>query len=81
MIASFVTLRSPSERRETAQSHSIAILLPSTCLRQRLGDVFSPYGDADPVEAAFFAALGAQLDERALLEGVCGERSRLDAGA
>ncbi len=44
-------------------------------------DVFYPYGDADPLEAAWLAAVAAQVDdESALLAGVCGGRTRLAVG-
>jgi cytosine deaminase len=44
-------------------------------------DVFYPYGDADPLEAAWLAGVAAHLDdEAALLAGVCDGRSRLEAG-
>jgi cytosine deaminase len=44
-------------------------------------DVFYPYGDADPLEAAWLAAVAAQLDdEGAILAGVCDGRSRLSVG-
>jgi cytosine/creatinine deaminase len=46
-----------------------------------VGDVFYPYGDADPLEAAFLASIGAHLeDEDALLAGICDGRSRLRVG-
>ena len=46
-----------------------------------VSDVFYPYGDADPLEAAWLAALAAQLDdEGAVLAGVCDGRSRLAVG-
>ncbi len=44
-------------------------------------DVFYPYGDADPLEAAWLAAISAHVDdEDALLAGVCGGRTRLEVG-
>lgn len=44
-------------------------------------DVFYPYGDADPLETAWLAAVAAQLpDERALVAGVCGGRTGLAVG-
>jgi cytosine deaminase len=46
-----------------------------------VGDVFYPYGDADPLEAAWLAALTAHLDdEDVLLAGVCAGRSRIEVG-
>jgi len=46
-----------------------------------VGDVFYPYGDADPLEAAFLAALAAQVDdEAALLAGICGGRTSVEVG-
>jgi cytosine deaminase len=46
-----------------------------------VGDVFYPYGDADPLEAAWLAALGAHVDDHeVLLAGVCGGRSCLEEG-
>lgn len=44
-------------------------------------DIFFPYGDADPLEAAFLAAIGAHVDDPdVLLTGICGGRSRIEAG-
>jgi len=44
-------------------------------------DVFYPYGDADPLESAFLAALTAHVDdEDVLLAGICGGRARIEAG-
>lgn len=46
-----------------------------------VGDVFYPYGDADPLETAWLAALAAQVDdEDALLAGICGGRTRIEQG-
>lgn len=44
-------------------------------------DVFYPYGDADPLEAAWLAALAAHVDdEEALLAGICAGRTRIEEG-
>lgn len=44
-------------------------------------DVFYPYGDADPLEAAWLAALAAHVDdEELLLAGVCAGRTRIEEG-
>jgi cytosine deaminase len=44
-------------------------------------DAFYTYGDADPLEAAWLAAVAAQLDdESTVLAGVCNGRSRLGVG-
>jgi len=44
-------------------------------------DVFYPYGDADPLEAAWLAAVSAHVDDEvALLAGVCDGRTGLDVG-
>lgn len=46
-----------------------------------VADAFFPYGDADPLEAAWVASVGAQLDdEDVLLAGICDGRSRVEAG-
>src|SRR5439155_25887590 len=46
-----------------------------------VGDVFYPYGDADPLESAFLAALTAHIDdEDVLLAGICDGRTRVEAG-
>jgi cytosine/creatinine deaminase len=46
-----------------------------------VGDVFYPYGDADPLESAFLALLGAHVDdEDVLLAGICNGRVRIEAG-
>lgn len=44
-------------------------------------DVFYPYGDADPLEAAWLAALAAHVDdEDVLLAGICDGRTRIEVG-
>jgi cytosine deaminase len=44
-------------------------------------DVFYPYGDADPLEAGWLAAVTAHVDDDdALLAGIAGGRSRLEIG-
>jgi len=46
-----------------------------------VGDVFYPYGDADPLESAFLAALAAQIDDEAvLLAGICNGQTRVAVG-
>jgi cytosine deaminase len=46
-----------------------------------VGDVFYPYGDADPLEAAFLGSIAAHVDdEDALLAGICDGRSRVNVG-
>lgn len=46
-----------------------------------IGDVFYPYGDADPLEAAFLASIAAHIDdEDALLRGICDGRARVEEG-
>ena len=44
-------------------------------------DVFFPYGDADPLEAAFLAALATHVDdEDALLAAIADGRTRVQQG-
>lgn len=44
-------------------------------------DVFYPYGDADPLEAAWLAALAAHVDdEDVLLAGICDGRTGIEVG-
>jgi len=46
-----------------------------------VADVFYPYGDADPLEAAWLAALAAHVDdEDVLLAGICAGRTRIAEG-
>jgi cytosine/creatinine deaminase len=46
-----------------------------------VGDVFYPYGDADPLETAFLASVAAHIDdEDALLAGICDGRARVADG-
>jgi cytosine deaminase len=46
-----------------------------------IGDVFYPYGDADPLEAAWLAALAVHVeDEDVLLGGICAGRARIEEG-
>jgi cytosine deaminase len=44
-------------------------------------DVFYPYGDADPLESAFLASLGAHVEDAdVLLGGITAGRTRIDVG-
>src|SRR5215813_890716 len=44
-------------------------------------DVFYPYGDADPLEAAWLAAISAHVDDvEALVGGIAGGRSGIAVG-
>jgi cytosine/creatinine deaminase len=44
-------------------------------------DVFYPYGNADPLEAAWLAGIAAHVDdEDVLLAGICGGRTRIEVG-
>lgn len=55
--------------------------VPVRFASDNVSDVFYPYGDADPLETAWLAAVAAQLaDESAVLAGVCGGRTRLAVG-
>lgn len=46
-----------------------------------VADVFYPYGDADPLESAFLASIGAHIDDSdALVSGISNGRSTLEAG-
>lgn len=46
-----------------------------------VADVFYPYGDADPLEAAWLTALAAHVDDvDVLLAGVCAGRTRVEPG-
>lgn len=46
-----------------------------------IGDVFYPYGDADPLEAAFLASIAGHVDaDDALLRGICDGRSEVEEG-
>lgn len=55
--------------------------VPVRFASDNVGDVFYPYGDADPLEAAFLAAIGAHVDdEDVLLAGICDGRTRIEEG-
>ena len=55
--------------------------VPVRFASDNVGDVFYPYGDADPLEAAFLAAIGAHVDdEDVLLAGICGGRAGIAEG-
>lgn len=46
-----------------------------------VADAFFPYGDADPLETAWVASVGAQIDdEDVLLAGICDGRTRVEPG-
>ncbi|MCZ7589881.1 MAG: amidohydrolase family protein [Gaiella sp.] len=71
----------PRLRGLTLVSELVAAGVPVRFGSDNVGDVFYPYGDADPLEAAWLAALGAHVDdEDVLLAGICGGRTRVEPG-
>jgi len=71
----------PRLRGLTLVSELVAAGVPVRFGSDNVGDVFYPYGDADPLEAAWLAALGAHVDdEDVLLAGICAGRARIAEG-
>lgn len=71
----------PRRRGITLVRELVEAGIPVRFGSDNVGDVFYPFGDADPLEAAWLAALAAHLDdEDALLAGVCGGRVRITEG-
>ena len=71
----------PRVRGLTLVHELIEAGVPVRFASDNVSDVFYPYGDADPLEAGWLAAVAAQLDdEGAVLAGVCGGRTRLAVG-
>lgn len=73
--------RTPRRRGITLVRELAEAGVPVRFASDNVGDVFYPYGDADPLEAAWLAAVGAHVDdEDVLLAGVCGGRTRIEEG-
>lgn len=71
----------PRRRGLTLVHELLAAGVPVRFGADNVRDPFYPYGDADPLETAWLAALGAQVDDQAvLLRGVCGGRDGLEIG-
>lgn len=71
----------PRVRGLTLVDELLAAGVPVRFGSDNVGDVFYPYGDADPLEAAFLAAIAAHpTGEDALLAGVAGGRTRVEPG-
>jgi cytosine/creatinine deaminase len=71
----------PRRRGLTLVRELIDAGVPVRFASDNVGDVFYPYGDADPLEAAFLASIAAHVDdEDALLAGICDGRSRVMVG-
>lgn len=73
--------RTPRLRGVTLVSELLAAGVPVRFGTDNVRDAFYPYGDGDPLEAAFLAAVGAHVDdEAALLAGICGGRTGVETG-
>jgi cytosine deaminase len=71
----------PRTRGLTLVRELLAAGVPVRFGSDNVADEFYPYGDADPLEAAFLAASAAHLDDQdALLAGICGGRTRIEPG-
>ena len=71
----------PRLRGVTLVRELLAADVPVRFGSDNVGDVFYPYGDADPLESAFLAALAAHVDdEDVLVAGICDGRSRIATG-
>ncbi|HZO48508.1 MAG TPA: amidohydrolase family protein [Gaiellaceae bacterium] len=72
---------SPRVRGVTLVRELLAAAVPVRFGSDNVRDVFYPYGDADPLEAAWLAAVAAHVDDaEALVAGVCEGRRGLAAG-
>jgi len=73
--------RTPRLRGLTLVRELVEAGVPVRFGSDNVGDVFYPYGDADPLEAAWLAALAAHVDdEDVLLAGICAGRTRIEEG-
>jgi cytosine deaminase len=71
----------PRRRGLTLVHELLAAGVPVRFGADNVRDPFYPYGDADPLETAWLAGLGAHVDDQAtLLAGVCGGRSSIEPG-
>jgi cytosine deaminase len=71
----------PGRRGLTLVRELIDAGVPVRFASDNVGDVFYPYGDADPLEAAFLGSIAAHVDdEDALLAGICDGRSGVVVG-
>ena len=71
----------PRVRGITLVRELLAAGVPVRFGSDNVRDVFYRYGDADPLEAGWLAAVAAHLDdEGAVLAGICDGRSRLAVG-
>lgn len=71
----------PRRRGLTLVRELLAAGVPVRFGSDNVGDAFFPFGDADPLEAAFLAALAAHLDDEGqLLAGIAGGASEVRPG-
>ena len=71
----------PRDRGVTLVHELAAAGVPVRFGSDNVQDGFFPYGDADPLESAYVAAVAAHVDDdRLLLAGVCGGRHSLAVG-
>ncbi|HEU4657490.1 MAG TPA: amidohydrolase family protein [Capillimicrobium sp.] len=71
----------PRTRGLTLVHELVAAGVPVRFGSDNVRDPFYPYGDADPLEAAWLAGLAAHVDDHAvLLSGVCGGRATVEPG-
>jgi cytosine deaminase len=71
----------PRRRGITLVREMLEAEVPVRFGSDNVGDVFYPYGDADPLETAFLAGITAHVDdEDELLGGICDGRSEVEEG-
>lgn len=71
----------PRLRGVTLVRDLLAAGVPVRFASDNVCDLFFPFGDADPLEAAYLAAIAAHVeDDDALLAGICAGRARIEAG-
>jgi cytosine/creatinine deaminase len=71
----------PRRRGVTLVHELLAAGVPVRFGSDNVADAFFPWGDADPLEAAFMVGVGAQIDdEDVLLAGICDGRCRIAPG-
>jgi cytosine/creatinine deaminase len=69
------------QRGVTLVRELLAAGVPVRFGSDNVGDVFFPYGDADPLEAAYLAAVAAHVDDDdALLAGIADGRTHVEEG-
>jgi cytosine deaminase len=73
--------RTPRQRGVTIVQELASSGVPVLIGSDNVQDAFLPFGNADPLEAAYLGALAAQVNSTdALIAGICGGQARISEG-